>query len=91
MAACFVALGHFSLAIKAYERALRSRPTDSALWAGLSAAYFGGGDLDNAVSAADKGLAVGLQTTSLLNNKRQALSAANRKDEQFLVSNWRSR
>jgi len=80
-AAGFVALQQFPLAVRAYERALNARPSNPALWAGLSAVHFQMEQPELAIEAAEKGLSLGRATSSLLNNKGQALAALGRLDD----------
>jgi len=79
--ATFIALGMHALAVQSFEHALGVRPEDPALWAGLSAAYLEARQYTDAISVADKGLALGRRTSSLLNNKGRALLAEGRLEE----------
>lgn len=80
-AAAFIALGAYALAIDFYKLALQSCCDDSALWAGLSAAQLKAADYSAAVEAADRGISIGQKTSSLLNNKGQALAMSGRAAE----------
>jgi serine/threonine protein kinase len=72
--AAFVVLGEYYSAVESYERALQLRSGDPALWAGLSAAHLKAGDANAAITAAARGIAHCGETSSLLNNKGQALN-----------------